>query len=185
MCIIAHMTDVAQPLLKIAVVGPESTGKSTMANFLARELNTFCVPEYARFYCENLNKQYTVEDEVNMFHGQRALEEAISSKVENNLLICDTTILTVKIWCDHLFGNTPEVVTEEIKKRKYDLYLVMDIDLPWEDDPLRDFPNEREHFLAVWKNELAKLNANYALVSGTGEERLHNGLQACRNFLQL
>lgn len=178
------MSTSTQGIIKIAVVGPESTGKSTMANFLAKELNTFCVPEYARYYCENLNKQYTVEDEVNMFHGQRALEDAISSRVSNNLLVCDTTILTVKIWCDHLFQFTPDIVVNEIKTRKYDLYLLMDIDLPWEDDPLRDFPDQREHFLEIWKKELNSLNANYVLVSGIGEQRLTNGLQACKDFLK-
>jgi len=177
------MSTSTQGIIKIAVVGPESTGKSTMANFLAKELSTFCVPEYARYYCENLNKQYTVEDEVNMFHGQRALEEAIAARVANNLLLCDTTILTVKIWCDHLFQFTPDIVVNEIKTRKYDLYLLMDIDLPWEDDPLRDFPDQREHFLEMWKKELNAINANYVLVSGIGEQRMNNGLQACKDFL--
>ena len=176
----AHSTNT---LLKIAVVGPESTGKSTMAHYLAKELNTLCVPEYARFYCEDLNRQYTLEDEVNMFHGQRALEEAVASKVTNNILICDTTILTVKIWCDHLFKHTPENIIEEIRKSKYDLYLLMDIDLPWEDDPLRDFPTEREHFMNIWKDELDALNANYYIISGTGQERLQNGLKISINFI--
>lgn len=172
-----------KPLLKIAVVGPESTGKSTMAKHLAEALHTVCVPEYARFYCQNLNKQYTLQDEVNMFYGQLALEEAVTSLANNNLLICDTTILTVKIWSDYLFGHTPEEVTSEIKDRKYDLYLLMDIDLPWQDDPLRDFPTEREHFLQIWKDELSAIQANYQLVSGLDEERLNNGLLAVKEFL--
>lgn len=170
-------------LLKIAVVGPESTGKSTMANYLAKELNTLCVPEYARFYCEDLNRQYTLEDEVNMFHGQRALEEAVASKATNNILICDTTILTVKIWCDHLFQHTPENIIAEIQNRKYDLYLLMDIDLPWQDDPLRDFPTEREHFMNIWKDELNALNANYHIISGTDQDRLQKGLMVSSQFI--
>jgi len=177
----AHSTNT---LLKIAVVGPESTGKSTMANYLATELNTLCVPEYARFYCEDLNRQYTLEDEVNMYHGQRALEEAIATRVTNNILICDTTILTVKIWCDHLFNHTPQNVVEEIKSRKYDLYLLLDIDLPWQDDPLRDFPTEREHFMKVWKAELEAINANYQIISGTDQDRLQKGLQTCQSFIR-
>ncbi|MGN0003859.1 MAG: AAA family ATPase [Sphingobacterium composti] len=178
------MDIISKSLLKIAVVGPESTGKSTMANYLAKEFNTFCVPEYARFYCQDLGNQYTLADEVNMYYGQIALEEAIASQVKNNILICDTTILTVKIWCDHLFQTTPAVVTNEIKKRKYDLYLLMDIDLPWQDDPLRDFPNEREHFMNIWKKELDALHANYQIVSGTDQLRLTNGLDICKSFIQ-
>ncbi|WP_037495494.1 AAA family ATPase [Sphingobacterium deserti] len=167
---------------KIAVVGPESTGKSTVAKFLADQFNTVCVPEYARYYCEDLNKQYTLQDEVNMYHGQRALEHALLPLAQNNMLVCDTTILTVKIWCDHLFGDTPKEVTDEIKRVKYDYYLLMDIDLPWEDDPLRDFPQQREHFMAVWKKELDALGASYDIISGTGHERLDNSLHAINSI---
>lgn len=163
---------------KIAVVGPESTGKSTMARHLAQVLGTICVPEYARYYCRNLNRQYTLQDEVNMFYGQVALEETLIPLAKNNVLVCDTTILTVKIWCDHLFRDTPKEVTDEIKSRKYVFYLLMDIDLPWEDDPLRDFPDQREHFMHVWKKELETLDAPYKIISGTGDERLKNGVEA-------
>jgi len=163
---------------KIAIVGPESTGKSTMAQHLAQTLNTICVPEYARYYCKNLNRQYTLQDEVNIFYGQVALEETLIPLAQNNVLVCDTTILTVKIWCDHLFGDTPKEVTDEIKSRKYDFYLLMDIDLPWEDDPLRDFPSQRKHFMHVWKKELEALDASYRIISGIGDERLKNGIDA-------
>lgn len=170
---------------KIAVVGPESTGKSTMANYLAKELGTVCVPEYARYYCKNLNNQYTLQDETNMFYGQVALEEALTPSANHGLLVCDTTILTVKIWSDHLFGHTPAEVTDEIRSRKYDLYLLMDIDLPWEDDPLRDFPTERAHFMQVWKEELNALQAEYEIISGLEETRLQNGLNAVKKYFEL
>lgn len=177
------MKESSQALIKIAVVGPESTGKSTMAKYLAEKLHTLYVPEYARYYCQYLNKNYTLEDEVNMFYGQMALEDTIVQNIKSPVLICDTTILTIKIWCDRLFGFTPDFVREEIKKRKYDLYLLMDIDLPWEDDPLRDFPHEREYFLKVWKQEIHNLNGNYILISGQGEERLKAGLEACKKII--
>lgn len=169
---------------KVAVVGPESTGKSTMAKYLAKALGTVCVPEYARYYCKNLNNQYTLQDEVNMYYGQVALEEALTASASNGLLVCDTTILTVKIWSDHLFGHTPKEVTEEIKSRKYDLYLLMDIDLPWEDDPLRDFPTERAHFMQVWKDELHAIQAHYEIISGLDAARLQNGLNAVKIHLK-
>jgi nicotinamide riboside kinase len=74
-------------------------------------------------------------------------------------------------------------VTDEISLRKYDLYLLMDIDFPWDDDPLRDFPNEREHFMKVWKKELSSIEANYSIVSGLENQRLENGLKAVKSFL--
>jgi len=169
-------------LIKIAVVGPESTGKSTIAQAIARHFNTVCVPEYAREYCKNLHNEYTLQDEVNMYYGQIALEDTLIPLANNNILICDTTILTVKIWCDHLFGDTPKEVKDEIQQRQYDLYLLLDIDLPWEEDPLRDFPEQREHFMEVWKQELNQLNARYAIISGMGDERLKNALLAITNI---
>lgn len=154
-----------------------------MAKKLAERYQTVCVPEYARYYCQNLNNQYTLQDEVNMYYGQVALEESLIPLASNELLIADTTIMTIKIWSDHLFGHTPEEVLSEIERRQYDFYLLMDIDLPWEDDPLRDFPEQRPHFLEVWKKELKQLNANYSLISGQGEARLENGIAAVQSFL--
>lgn len=180
---IARMNIGKNSLTKIAVVGPESTGKSTMSKFLAKEFDTLCIPEYARYYCKDLNNNYTEQDELNMFYGQLALEDAFIETVKSNIIICDTTILTVKIWSDHLFGKTPEVVLAEVQNRKYDYYLLMDIDLPWEHDPLRDFPNDRPYFLSVWKKELDAINANYGVISNLGEQRLQLGKSKCLEAL--
>lgn len=171
-------------LKKIAVVGPESTGKSTIAKFLAEEFKTLYVPEYSRYYCQDLNRQYTLQDELNMFHGQVALEEALTTVTKRDILICDTTFLTVKIWCDHLFNETPKIVVDKINTTHYDLYLLMDIDLPWEDDILRDFPQKRDHFMRVWKKELNAINGNYQVIPGRGTERLNNALKCVKQFLK-
>jgi len=167
---------------KIAVVGPESTGKSTMSAYLANQYNTVWVPEFARGYCEKLTAPPTWQDEVNMFYGQLALEKEILPKA-NELLICDTTFITVKIWSDYTFGQSPQEVLDELPKHPYDLYLLLDIDLPWEEDPLRDFPHMREHFMDVWHNELQALNARYVVISGTGIERYDNAVAAIDEFL--
>lgn len=165
-------------LLKIAVVGPESTGKSTLSPQLAAHFGTIWVPEYARYYCAALAEPCTLQDEINMFHGQVALEESLIPIAKNNLLICDTTFITIKIWSDHMFGTTPQIVLDELQERTYDHYLLLDIDLPWQDDPLRDFPDLREHFLQVWKDELRALNAPYTLISGANGERLQSAITA-------
>lgn len=170
-------------LRKIAVVGPESTGKSLMTSRLAREFGTWYVPEYSRYYCEGMDNQYTLEDEVNIFYGQVAMENALVETTAENLIFSDTTILTVKIWSDYLFGETPAHVLEEIRNRSYDLYLLMDIDLPWVDDPLRDFPDKRPYFLEVWKKELDALDGRYQIIRGLGEDRYQNAIKVVRNFL--
>lgn len=170
-------------MIKIAVVGPESTGKSWMTEKLASHFGTLFVPEFAREYCKDLNRQYTLEDEVNIFRGQVELEDRLMESSKQNLLFCDTMILTVKIWCDHLFGGTPEEITHEIRTRHYDLFLLMDIDLPWQDDSLRDFPHLRGHFMDIWHQELTSISARYELISGTGEDRFLNAKKACDEFL--
>ncbi|MGZ3872313.1 MAG: AAA family ATPase [Mucilaginibacter sp.] len=169
-------------IIKIAVVGPESTGKSTMSAFLAAHYQTVWVPEFARAYCEKLTEPPIWQDEINMFYGQLALEEEVLPKA-NQLLICDTTFITVKIWSDEIFGKSPQEVLDELPRHPYDLYLLLDIDLPWEDDPLRDFPHKREHFMEVWHKELNELNARYVLISGTGPERYNRAVEAIDRFM--
>ncbi len=168
---------------KIAIVGPESTGKSTISAQLAKYYNVPWVAEYARYYCEMLTAPCTLQDEINMFYGQLALEASVLATAEADMVICDTTFLTVKIWSDAFFDETPKVVLDALVKKPYDFYVLLDIDLPWQDDPLRDFPNQRAHFLKVWHEELNALSANYKLVSGLGETRLANAVSAIDEYL--
>ncbi len=167
---------------KIAIVGPESTGKSTISQQLAKHYNVPWVPEYARYYCAALTSDCTLQDEINMFHGQVALEESVLAMTETEFLICDTTFLTVKIWSDEILGETPALVLDALKTRTYDFYVLLDIDLPWQEDPLRNFPHMREHFMNIWHKELKTLDANYVVVGGI-ENRLQNAINAIDQFL--
>lgn len=175
---------IEQPLIKIAVVGPESSGKSTITKALAKYFKASWVPEYSRYYCANLTRNCTIQDEINIFHGQIALESAIESITESDLLFCDTTILTVKVWSDHQFGETPNPVLDEVKHRQYDYYLLLKNDLPWEDDPLRDFKGMGDYFFETWEKELLALNASYVIVGGL-ENREENAIKAVERFLEL
>ncbi len=168
---------------KIAVVGPESTGKSTLTQQLAKHYQTVWVAEYARYYCAALTGPCTLQDEINMFHGQIALEESVLAMAEKDFIFCDTTFITVKIWSDEVLGETPQVVLDALPQRPYDLYLLLDIDLPWQEDPLRDFPHMREHFMAIWHQELQALGANYVVVGGL-EDRLANAIKVVDAFLK-
>jgi NadR type nicotinamide-nucleotide adenylyltransferase len=166
---------------KIAIVGPESTGKSTITQQLAKHYHTLWVPEYARYYCAALTEPCNLQDEVNMYHGQLALEDSILAIADQDIIFCDTTFITVKIWSDEVFNETPEIVLNALPTHPYDLYLLMDIDLPWQEDPLRDFPHKREHFMNIWHKELKALSANYVLISGI-EDRLSNAIKAVDAF---
>lgn len=168
---------------KIAIVGPESTGKSTISQQLAKYYGVPWVPEFARYYCAALTADCTLQDEINMFHGQVALEESFLATAETDFIICDTTFLTVKIWSDEMLGETPQLVLDAIAKRQYDFYVLLDIDLPWQEDPLRDFPHMRERFMEIWHQELKALNANYVVVGGI-KDRLQNVIYAIDAFLK-
>lgn len=170
-------------LIKIAIVGPESTGKSTISLALAKHFNTVWVPEYARYYCEGLTAACTLQDELNMFYGQLALEKSMEVVAKNNLLICDTTFLTVKIWSDYQLGETPQLVLDAIQSHKYDFYILLKNDLPWEEDPLRDFKDMGDHFMEVWRKELNNINASFVEVGGL-ENRLENAIVEIDKFLK-
>ena len=154
-----------------------------MSIALAKHYNVPWVPEYARYYCAALKQDCTLQDEINMYHGQVALEDSVLAITEASFIICDTTFLTVKIWSDEMFGETPQTVLDGLKLKPYDFYLLLDIDLPWQEDPLRDFPHMREHFMEVWHTELKALNANYVVVNGI-ENRLQNAINAIDIFLE-
>jgi NadR type nicotinamide-nucleotide adenylyltransferase len=172
----------SRDIKKIAIVGPESTGKSTLSYFLAKHYHTVWVPEYAREYCAKLIEPCSWQDEINMFRGQLELEKTLLPTA-NEILICDTTFITVKIWSEHMFGKVPQEVIDSLLKHPYDFYLLMDVDIPWEQDPLRDFPDLREHFMKIWHRELENLNANYVVISGNEGERRQNAINAIDSFL--
>lgn len=173
-------------MYKIAVIGPESTGKSNLSEYLANHYNCLWVPEFAREYCANLDSDCDMQDELNIFYGQLYSERAVfkeSLKANHKLLICDTTIVTVKVWTEHVFKNTPDVVDREFNHRHYDLYLLTNNDLPWEDDPLRNFPNQREYFYEWYLRLLKENNLNFRIVSGVYKERFQNAIDLVDQFL--
>lgn len=173
-------------MYKIAVIGPESTGKSKLSEYLANHYNCFWVQEYAREYCAKLDRECDMQDELNIFYGQLKSERDTfkdSLKANHSLLICDTTIVTVKIWTEHVFNECPTEVEKEFHQRHYDLYLLTNNDLPWEDDPLRNFPNEREYFYDWYLKLLQENNLNFRIVSGVNEERYQNAINVVDQFL--
>ena len=153
-------------MFKIAITGPESTGKSTLSEKLAHHYNTNFVPEYSRSYLENFVGQYTENDVVEIAKGQYNLileEEKKSSKI----LIADTEIVVCKIWVEYVFKHSNKVIDEILKQQNFDLYLLCDIDLPWVYDPLRENPNieERKELFEIYKNTLEQMKVPFEIVS--------------------
>ena len=166
---------------KIAVIGPESTGKSELSAQLARHYETEWVPEYARFYLDRLPNAYTQQDLLEIAKGQIEWEKD-KLEMAHEKLICDTTLIVIKVWSDHKYGNTDPFIEEQLEKIHYDFYLLSNIDLPWRDDPQREHPQLRKHFLNVYENHLIERNLPYKLVSGIEDIRLANAVKAIDDF---
>lgn len=164
---------------KIAIIGPESTGKSTLAAQLADALQTVWVPEYARMYIDQLDRPYKESDLLNIAKNQVALEDELLQQA-NRYLIVDTTLAIIRVWSDHKYGRCDPWILAEEAARNYDCYLLCDIDLPWQDDPQREHPHLREHFFEVYKEYLESKSAPYCIVSGDGDERLEAALEFVR-----
>jgi NadR type nicotinamide-nucleotide adenylyltransferase len=162
---------------RISITGPESTGKSALARQLGAHFNTVYVPEAARDYLYRLGRPYNYEDIVLIAKEQLRTEDRMAAKA-TEFLFCDTDPLVTKIWSLYKYGRCDPWIEEQVKNHRYDLYLLCDIDLPWEDDPLREHPGEREVLFSIYKAELEKLGANYRIISGTGEDRSRKAILA-------
>ena len=164
---------------RISVTGPESSGKSLLAEALAEALNTAYVPEYAREYLENLDREYTEADLVKIAMQQCQAEDvAALSKPE--YLICDTDMLVMKIWSEVKYGRVHPFILDQYRRRKYDLVLLMSPDLLWIEDPLREHPEKREELFEMYKSNLVSGNFIFEIISGPGKIRLKNALSALR-----
>jgi len=168
---------------KIAITGPESTGKSTLARQLADHYNTVWIHEFARSYIDQLDHPYEKKDLLKIAKGQINGEEMGDSNA-NKLLFCDTELLVIKIWSMYKYGTVHPKILSEIKKRSYDLYLLADIDLPWEYDSQREHPENRVYFFKWFERELKALNANYHIIHGNRRERLTNSIRIIDTFLR-
>ena len=217
-------------LKKIVVIGPESTGKSTLTQLLAQHYKTEWCAEYAREYLTTHGTEYTFEDLLTIAKGQVELEDSyqlfvVSDKqltvdrlpstdsmekltvnrlpsteskdpsvandpllTENGqrstasspLLFIDTDMYVMKVWCEYVFGKCHPYIYEQIAQRKYDLYLLCNIDLPWVRDELREYPDEgpRRELYAIYKEILQNQPVPWVDISGNYDERLQKAIAA-------
>ena len=177
-------------MFKIAITGPESTGKSTLSEKLAHHYNTNFVPEYSRSYLENFVGKYTENDVVEIAKGQHNLileeEKKLSAKTQQvtSLLIADTEIVVCKIWVGYVFKHSNTIIDEILKQQDFDLYLLCDIDLPWTYDPLRENPNidERKELFEIYRNTLEQMKVPFEIVSGNAEVRVNNAIKVIEKY---
>ncbi len=168
-------------ILRIALLGPESTGKSTLAERLAEQHRTVWVPEFARTYLASLDHPYTESDVVHCFREQLAAENRMAFTAYR-YLFCDTEVINFRVWLLYRFGHCPSFVSDAWTNR-YDFYLLTYPDIAFEPDPLREHPGRRLFFFDWYRRELEMRGASYAVIKGEGEARIRNAKLALDQFL--
>jgi NadR type nicotinamide-nucleotide adenylyltransferase len=185
-------------LKKIVAIGPESTGKSTLCEELARHYDTLWCPEYGREYLTIHGTEYNYDDLLSVAKGQISLEEKFEAKVRSRnsrggskvtphslqLLFIDTDMYVMKVWCEFVFGKCHPYIMDQIANRKYDLYLLCNTDLEWVPDKLREYPDlaTRKKLYEIYKALLENQPAPWIEISGNSDERLRKSIEAVNSL---
>ena len=183
-------------MFRIGIIGPESTGKTTLARQLAAAVGGCAVMEYAREYVEQLGRPYSYEDVVLIAREQirqlDAYSPALSSKTTGNaepdsslgekseekFVFFDTELIVTKVWFKHKYGECPAFVTKYLEQSPLDFYLLCSPDLPFVADPVRENPHIRQQLFDLYLDNIRHYQVPYAVVSGSGEARLRSALAA-------
>ena len=167
---------------KIVVIGPESSGKTTLCKDLAAYYQTSWIPEYARTYLEENGSNYQYEDLEKIARGQLKLEDAFLMQDKNidgikslKHVFFDTNLEVIKIWSHVVYGKCHHVILQELSKRRYDFYLICKPDLDWESDPMRENPDavKRWTHYHMYLDSIVYSNIPFAIIEGKGENRFN------------
>jgi NadR type nicotinamide-nucleotide adenylyltransferase len=188
---------------KIVILGPESTGKSTLCAQLAEHYNSSWVKEYAREYLLTNGTGYTFPDLLDIARGQVALEDAAIAELVNrqslviagagpsganaNLpLFIDTNMYVLKVWCEFVFNRCHSWILNQVVERPYDLYLLCDIDLPWVKDELREYPDlhTRELLYHYYKDIMVNQPLPWVNINGNYAQRLEKAISAVDELIR-
>ncbi|RTY82683.1 DUF4301 family protein [Flavobacterium sp. ZB4P23] len=172
-------------IIKIALFGPESTGKTTLARQLADYYKTEWVPEFARDYLQekwDLSQQIcTVDDMLPIAYGQAKLENE-RTLIANKYLFCDTNLMVTKVFSEVYYNYCDPLLHEAARAHEYDLFFLTDIDVPWEKDDLRDKAEGRESVFAVFKQSLIDNNKPFITLSGDQDLRLKKAIASVNDL---
>lgn len=167
-------------LKKIVIIGPESTGKSSLCKALATHYNCYSCPEYARQYLNENGTQYVYEDLEKIAKGQLELENNFTALSKDKpFLFIDTDMYVMKVWYEYVFDTLPPFISKEINTRPYDLYLLCKPDLPWTHDNMREYPDEKIRIILFEKYHALMLNQQtpFYIIEGIGNTRTENAIR--------
>jgi len=167
--------------IRIAIIGPECTGKTTLSQQLAKHFCAEWIPEYARQYIAELEGIYSIDDVI--FIAKKQIDEYDYSDENASQIFYDTNLIITKIWFDVVFKECPDWVEEAISTRTFDYHLLCNTELPWEPDIVRENGGEkREKLFNMYEQELKKRGFPYGIVTGDGDSRFTNALNLLNLF---
>ncbi|MFY9154045.1 MAG: ATP-binding protein [Prolixibacteraceae bacterium] len=171
--------------IRIAITGPESTGKTTLAMQLAERFDGIYLPEFAREYVEKLSHHYAYEDVESIAKAQ--IEQYQSTETsENELFFFDTWLIITKVWFNWVFRKSPDWLDDQIRNCPIDLFLLCRPDLPWEEDPVRENGGEnRIRLFEEYRRELTDFGFKFVEIDGTDEIRLNHAIAAIQECCEL
>ncbi len=160
-------------MLNIAIIGPESSGKSTLCKYLSKHFDGAYFNEFARPYLESKNGKYQFEDLETIARKQNEERKNITKSIN----FFDTENISLKIWSDYRYGKTSDYILQLIQEQKFDFYLLCEPDLPWEYDLLRENPNDRYELFEIFKKELIQNKFPYGIINGNEQIRMENAVK--------
>lgn len=165
---------------KVVITGAECSGKSTLSEDLANYYGVPWVPEMARQYLDGIDRPYDERDLLKIAELQlRAEEESMEGSPQDKaLLVCDTDLITIRIWGEEKYGRSDPSIVQMTEERSYNLWLLCRPDIPWVYDPQRENPHDRDRLFAVYEATLKKLGKPYVVIEGDREERLQQAKAA-------
>ncbi len=164
-------------MIRAVVTGSESTGKTTLAEQVARHYRAEVVPEFVREYAEARHGVIEFTDHGPIARGQMALEDAAIAR-GNPLVVQDTDLLSTVVYCEHYFGKCPAWIAETARERVPDLYLLCEIDVPWVADGVRDRGHMREQMQLLFRAAVYQSGAPVAVITGDRSERFARATEA-------
>ena len=164
-------------MIRVVLTGSESTGKTTLAARLAAHYGAALVPEFVRDYVTAKGAPVEFADHGPIARGQMALEDAHTGG-EAQLVIQDTDLLSTVVYSEHYFGSCPAWIGDELARRRPDLYLLCDIDVPWIADDVRDRGHMREEMQALFRAAVAATVVPTAAIHGDWTQRFQRAVDA-------